>query len=591
MIVNFVVSKSYDKVFIDGDGSGYYAYLPTVILHKSVDFNKVFQYEKSTRPAEYVGHNYHKRGSVIINKYTSGTALLQLPFFLIGLLLSFIFGLSTDGYNLIFQYSIAFATLFWVGIGIIYFVKLQSLFGIKRRFAWVLSAIMLLGTNLFVYTFVTPSFSHAYSFSIITIFLFFVKKVFLKYNKRNLIISAFLLGLIALIRPANIIIVAIIPFMAGTIQNLYDTIKKLFSSIDIFIVVIVVIIGFSPQLLINYLQTGSLLIYGYSNEGFCFSDPQVVNFLFSYKKGWFVYSPIFLLLLLAMIFFWQNKRRYALYSFIFFFVIQVYIFSSWWNWYYGDGFGMRPMVDYYGLFMLIISLFLFHLKTVWIKIFFSVFILFTVVLNLVQSYQYSVGIIHVDSMSNNSYWHVFFKTDSKFENIISYGDETFFGKLSNQPFLSMQNNIERYDLGWTSPNNKNSEFAFSDSLSEKHTSDNIYSPSIKILINDTLVGYNNIFARFETKYLELDTNAAINSLFVVDISDSIGANIFYKAFHIKRLPDNVVGEWQTGSIGFNIPTITDEMASMKFYIWNSNKQVYYLDDLSIKLYTYSNGSE
>jgi len=141
----------------------------------------------------------------------------------------------------------------------------------------------------------------------------------------------------------------------------------------------------------------------------------------------------------------------------------------------------------------------------------------------------------------------------------------------------MQNNIERYDLGWTSPNNTNSEFAFSDSLSEEHTSDNIYSPSIKILINDSLVGYNNIFARFETKYL--------------DISDSVGANIFYKAFHIKRLPDNVVGEWQTGSIGFNIPTITDEMASMKFYIWNSNKQVYYLDDLSIKLYTYSNGSE
>jgi hypothetical protein len=588
IIVNFVVNKSHEKIFIDGDGSGYYAYLPTVFIYKSVDFDSVFTYEKSKRPAEYIGHNYQKREDILINKFTSGTALLQLPFFLMGLLLSIIFGLSTDGYNFIFQYSIAFATLFWVGIGIIYFVKLLVLFGIKRKFAWGASGLMLLSTNLFVFTFVTPSFSHAYSFSIITIFLFFVRKVFIKYNKHDLYKAAFLLGLIVLIRPANLIVIAIIPFMAGTLQVFYDTLKKFFSTIDVFIVVLMFIIGFSPQLVINFLQTGSLLLYGYTNEGFNFLNPHVIDFLFSYKKGWLIYSPIFILLLLAIISLWRNQSRYAFLTFVFFIIIQIYIFSSWWNWYYGDGFGMRPMVDFYGLFMLVIALFLYNVKISWIKVLLSVFILLTIMLNLIQSYQYDRGIIHVDSMSKDSYWYVFLETDDKFENIISDGDETFFGKLSDEPFFATYNYVDSYDEGWTRSNNPDGEFAFSDLLSDKHTSSNIYSPSFTIIIEDSLVGYNNIFVRFETRYLEKDTNSAINSLFVIDISDFDGVNVFYKAFHIKALPNNAIDEWQLENIGFNIPKISSNMASMKFYIWNSDNQIYYIDDLSIKLYTYSN---
>ncbi len=194
-------------------------------------------------------------------------------------------------------------------------------------------------------------------------------------------------------------------------------------------------------------------------------------------------------------------------------------------------------------------------------------------------------------MSKNSYWYVFLETDRKFENIISDGDETFYGKLSEEPFFTTYNYVEYYDDGWTSANNPNVEFAFSDSLSDKHTSNNIYSSSFKIIIEDSLVGFNNVFVRFETKYLEKIANLAINSLFVIDISDSDGVNVFYKTFHIKSLPDDIVNVWQTGSIGFNIPNISANMASMKFYIWNSNNQIYYIDDLSIKLYTYSSNNE
>ncbi len=41
-----------------------------------------------------------------------------------------------------------------------------------------------------------------------------------------------------------------------------------------------------------------------------------------------------------------------------------------------------------------------------------------------------------------------------------------------------------------------------------------------------------------------------------------------------------------GSIGFKLPEINDNMAYIKFYIWNVEKQTYLLDDLAIQLYTY-----
>ena len=111
LIVNFLGTNSTRKVFIDGDGSGHYSYLPSIFIYHSVDFEQVFQFEKQKRPPDYMGHNYHKRGDVLINKFSVGTAFLQLPFFLIALLLSFLFGFSPDGYNIIFQYSVAFSTL------------------------------------------------------------------------------------------------------------------------------------------------------------------------------------------------------------------------------------------------------------------------------------------------------------------------------------------------------------------------------------------------------------------------------------------------------------------------------------------------
>ena len=585
--VNLIGTDSIRKVFIDGDGSGHYAYLPSLIIYGSVDFTDVFNFEKSQRPPDYMGHYFHKVNGIYINKYTAGTALLQLPFFIIGYLLSLLLGFAPDGYNVVFQYCSALSALFWVGIGLVFLVKFLETYSINKKFAWAMSVVCLFGTNLFFYTFVDSSFSHVYSFSIITLFVYYMRRIFLAYGRWDVVKAAFLLGLIFLIRPANILIVAIIPFLAGSSEKMISAIKDKISNHDYLPAIIAFIVALSPQLIINYLQTGSPIIYGYQNEGFYFTDPQIVNFLISFKKGWFIYTPIFLLLIPGMIYLWRSQTKFSFFSFLFFFVVLVYVFSSWWNWYYGDSFGMRPMVDYYSIFILIIALFIHNTCKKWIKNLAFVFIGLTIILNLIQSYQYAIGIIHADSMTKKAYWQVFLDIDKQSAKKISCGDETFYGRLDENPFFTTYNNIETSDIGWTKSAVGASEFWYSDSLAIKQTPKSVWSPSYKYYIPDSLVGYGNIYVRYNTRYYEEVKDAALKSVFVVDITDETGKNVFYKTFKIKNIPDNIVNEWQLGSIGFKLPKITKDMEFIKFYIWNVGKQTYYIDDLELQFSTYN----
>ena len=82
-------------------------------------------------------------------------------------------------------------------------------------------------------------------------------------------------------------------------------------------------------------------------------------------------------------------------------------------------------------------------------------------------------------------------------------------------------------------------------------------------------------------------NAAKDALFIVDISNDEGETIFYKKFKVKKLPDDIVGEWQKESIGFKLPELTEDMVQIKFYIWNISKQNFFVDDSEIKIYEYN----
>ena len=97
--------------------------------------------------------------------------------------------------------------------------------------------------------------------------------------------------------------------------------------------------------------TGNWVFNSYIGERFYFDRPRILNFLFSYRKGWLVYSPVFILSFLGIYKMYQNKNEWGL-PIILTLISTVYVFSSWWCWWFGGGFGMRPMIDYYPLLII-----------------------------------------------------------------------------------------------------------------------------------------------------------------------------------------------------------------------------------------------
>ena len=162
------------------------------------------------------------------------------------------------------------------------------------------------------------------------------------------------------------------------------------------------------QSLIWYFQCGKFFVDTYPSEHFYFNNPNIINGLFSYRKGFFVYTPLMLLIVPG---FFVSKKYYWNYAVLVTFLIACFVYFSWWCWWYGGSFGMRAMIDLYPFLILPIAGFV-----RWItfsKLIVSTIGLFValtfVKLNFFQSEQYRLGVLHWDGMNKRAYWHVFLR--------------------------------------------------------------------------------------------------------------------------------------------------------------------------------------
>ncbi len=586
-IVNITGPKEPRRVIVEGDGCGHFDYLPAWFVYHTVDFKPLFEKEKARHDKSYMGHYFHAlKNGVMVNKYSSGTAVMITPFYLLAFLLSPLFGLPADGFGLLFQYSVVAAGIFWLITGLWFFIKLLERFSISSGHAFLFSLLLLFGTNLFHYAFVAPAFSHVYSFALISVFLYYVHGFFLNPSKRLLYFPAFVYGLIVLVRPVNAIVLLAAPFTASSLKNFRDGMKYLLHPLRFTVSVLLVSAALSPQIIINYLQSGKLWVDGYVHEGFYFLHPRMLDFLFSFRKGWFVYTPLMLFLVPAFVLLYK-QNRYRFWILLFFFAFQVYIFSAWWNWFYGDSFGMRPMVDYYALYFLPVVLFFEKIKERKITVPVALSVLFLVFFNLFQTYQYAEGIIHPDAMNRKAWSYLFLKGGNRYKHIIGDCNESFYGTLNPKPLLVTKYTLDGTARGWSDARVLLKDPAGSGKKVAVVNRKYLYGPTYVQKVADSLLGKSNLYAYFKFEYLEPLPDEAKNARFVVDVRDKTGKrNLFYKTFSVKRVPDNITKRWRNAEIGFKLPVINEKGALIKYYIWYRGKHLLYLDHLSLELYTY-----
>jgi hypothetical protein len=111
-----------------------------------------------------------------------------------------------------------------------------------------------------------------------------------------------------------------------------------------------------------------------------------------------------LILIIGLILLFKQNRKQVFIG-LAFFGIAVYIFSSWWCWYYGAGMSQRVMIDFYILPGFLLALILQKMsgkKALSLSII-SVFSLF----NIAQAYQISKGILPFGSPTKAQYWDNF----------------------------------------------------------------------------------------------------------------------------------------------------------------------------------------
>jgi len=394
------------KGILESDAKGYYAYLPAIFIYNDLNFGFLEKVQEKY-PAPHIDYDYRANAEgVLINKYYAGTALSQLPFFLAADAITVFTEGERDGYSQWYLMSVNWAALFYLFLGLFYLRKSLLLWNVPETAIALLLPATLFGTNLFVYSVVEPGMSHVFSFGWMAVFIYQILKFNQNPNNKKLIAISLILGIITLIRPVNLLILFALPFLLGNNKDLIKLITFALKRIHWTIIPFLVVI--SAQLIIYKLSTGKLWIYSYNEEGFDFSSPHFFDILFSYKKGLFLYTPLYLLCFFGLIPLWKTDR-FRFWSWLAFFTLITYTFSSWWMWFYGGSFSGRIYVEYLPVFILLLGIFYRDVKSKKAKIALSTTVILLSLLCQVQSYQYRYYIIHYTEMTKEKYWDVFLK--------------------------------------------------------------------------------------------------------------------------------------------------------------------------------------
>lgn len=393
---------------IEADARGYYAYLPAAFIYQDLNF----AFYDSVEKVKYFNPNwtYEYRSTVdctIVNKYFCGTAIAQAPFFLIAHALTYLTGNEPDGYSRIYMLSITIAALFYLFLGLLFTDKLLLLYNIKTNIRILVLPAILFGTNLFFYSIGEMGMSHVYSFAFISMFCYYAKKYFIGFQGRNLFLILVLTGIIFLIRPLNILIILIVPFLAESIYNFVSGIRTLKDNVRYLMPgLISMLFIMSIQSMIYKISTDNFWVDSYPGEDFDFANPHFFSILFSYKKGLFLYTPIYLLAISGLWFIYKNNK-YEFFTFSAFFIVLTFVLSSWWNWWYGGSFSSRVYVEYLPIFAILLSVLLKSIRHNILKVIFPVLIFSLIILCQFQTYQYRYYIIHWEDMTKEKYWNAF----------------------------------------------------------------------------------------------------------------------------------------------------------------------------------------
>ncbi|MBK7944562.1 MAG: hypothetical protein IPJ85_04300 [Flavobacteriales bacterium] len=541
---------------VRSDVKGYYGYLQAIFIRKDLGHE--------ANVWEYVRHT----PTGTLNKYYCGTAIMLGPWFLIGHDIALSDPKAPrDGLSVHEMRAIS------IGAWVYLLLGLAALRGVLRGLgfcevavAWTLLAIGL-GTQLLQYSALQPGWSHIHSFFAISLFLLCVQRFATGKSPWWMLASSALLGLIILIRPVNALVVLALPVLlgAGTVGMLKRLISHrlmLMLSIALFAAILFI------QPLLWHAQTGQWYAYGYSGEGFHWSSPEMLKVLFGFRRGLFLWAPVLLLVLLGTALLLKRDRVRGL-GMVLYLVINTYVISAWWIWYYGSGFGSRPFVDHYPVLAIPLAFFLNELHG-WRRRATQGFIAMCCALLLFQMWQFHVHILHHESMDRAKYAHVFLRWGDAYKGSLG-------GNFQAPPFspngmsvvLEEICDFEHRCAHWHGGGIRSRTDAFSGGNAVVFDGSDEYGISFEAG-TDVLPAGRALYMEVGIQRREERSRDAHHLLGVTEVRLSDGSIDYYEPFAFNPVPAEP-GAWEQVEYRIPVPPLA-QGGTLKFYFWDKDRR-------------------
>ena len=390
------------------DVKNYYSYLPAYFIEHDIGMTK---WENQYPNFNKYWPTYVRDDKFVI-KTTMGVSFFYAPFFAVAHFIAEPLGYPADGFSKPYALAILLSGAVFAWLGLLVLQRFLLRYYHDKVVAATL-AIIGLTTTLYWYATYEAPMSHSYSFFLFAVFLYLTDKWYEKASWWKALLLGLVFGMIALVRPSNALVV-IVFFLYG-IKKWKDIPSriKLFGKYwyHFFIVLAMIGLVMLPQLLYWKEITGQWIYYSYGEERFFWNDHKIIEVLFGYRKGLFIYTPVLLVSLVGMFFLWKRERG-MFWPLAVFFVLNVYVISSWWCWWYGGSFGLRAFVESYALLAVPMAC-LFSWAAEKRK---SIrFPIYTIVLLLAlrsafHTIQYYKEVIHYDGMTKKAFYHNFWRT-------------------------------------------------------------------------------------------------------------------------------------------------------------------------------------
>lgn len=575
------------------DTFGYYLYLPATLLHNDLAL-------QDQTWVQQVFDTYHNSATFYqasqlpdgrwVMKYPMGLAVLWAPFFVVGHLVAGVSGHPQDGFSAPYQWSVLLAGLLYVLTGLLVMRRVLRHF-FSDGITTIVLALLVVGTNYLHQALFGNGMPHVPLFALYAGIIWHTVRWHEEHRPRNAVLLAVLMGLTILSRPSEVVCL-LIPLLYGLtdVRRWKEHLRSLWMYRGQFVLVValLLLIGL-PQLIYWKWLTGKFLYMSYNNpgEGFEFLHPFIWEVLFTFRKGWYIYTPL-MAVATGGLFLLRGALPDLRYALIAFFILNLYIVGSWSCWWYADSFGQRSMVESYAVMALPLAAMVRWLGTSHARIVAGAVVLSALaVFNLFQTWQSANGLIHTSRMTWPAYKAVFGRTVAppylesllvKSRSASGVDGEPDLRDYRERPFMTM---------GFDAPLKGVGSTRYRDSLAYRGrgafllTSDSAFSPPVHAHWSE-LTDRAHLWVHVQCA-VHLPTAGPSRKVALVATFDHNDYAYAHKAVRVVPDPSRTDG-WNLVSFWYLTPEVRIPTDRLLVYAWLEEGSAALVDEIEVTLY-------